>query len=116
MSQEEVFEQKMRMSKLFDLYGGLLTAKQHQCLSFYFYDDLNLSEIADELGVSRQAVHDLLKRVEKTLEQYESKLNLLAKNDEEKQLLHRCRELLTTGEANGKAEALTILYKLTEIK
>ena len=116
MSQEEVFEQKMRMSKLFDLYGGLLTEKQHQCLSFYFYDDLNLSEIADELGVSRQAVHDLLKRVEKTLEQYESKLNLLAKNEEQKQLLHRCRQLLNAGDATGRAEALAILYKLTELK
>ena len=57
----------MRLGRLFDIYGSLLTAKQRTCLSLYFYDDLSLSEISDELGVSRQAVHDLLKRVERRL-------------------------------------------------
>ncbi len=74
MSAEEIFEQRMRLGRLFDIYGSLLTAKQRTCLSLYFYDDLSLSEISDELGVSRQAVHDLLKRVEQLLERYEASL------------------------------------------
>ena len=85
MSAEEIFEQRMRLGRLFDLYGGLLTDKQRNCLNMYFYDDLSLSEISEELGVSRQAVHDLLKRVEQTLEKYEEKLGLLAKNDADKE-------------------------------
>ena len=68
---EQDFEQRMRLGRLFDMYGGLLTEKQQQCLKYYFYDDLSLTEIGEELGVSRQAVHDLLKRVEQTLEKNE---------------------------------------------
>ena len=66
---EHDFEQRMRLGRLFDIYGGLLTEKQQQCLKLYFYDDLSLTEIAEETGVSRQAIHDLLKRVELILEQ-----------------------------------------------
>ena len=51
MSAEEIFAQRMRLGRLFDIYGGLLTAKQKQCLGLYFYDDLSLSEISEELGV-----------------------------------------------------------------
>lgn len=42
MSAEEIFAQRMRLGRLFDIYGGLLTAKQKQCLGLYFYDDLSL--------------------------------------------------------------------------
>ena len=50
---EQDFEQRMRLGRLFDMYGGLLTEKQQQCLKYYFYDDLSLTEIGEELGVSR---------------------------------------------------------------
>ena len=74
----------MRLGRLFDAYGCLLTEKQQKCLELYFCDDLSLAEIADELEVSRQAIHDLIKRVEHTLERYESKLALLARDDHDK--------------------------------
>ena len=61
-------EQRVRLGRLFDAYGCLLTEKQQKCLELYFCDDLSLAEIADELEVSRQAIHDLIKRVEHTLE------------------------------------------------
>ena len=51
MSAEEIFAQRMRLGRLFDIYGGLLTAKQKQCLGLYFYDDLSLSEISPRVGV-----------------------------------------------------------------
>ena len=73
---EQDFEQRMRLGRLFDMYGGLLTEKQQQCLKYYFYDDLSLTEIGEELGVSRQAVHDLLKRVEQTLERTSCSLDV----------------------------------------
>ena len=65
--QENSLEQRVRLGRLFDAYGCLLTEKQQKCLELYFCDDLSLAEIADELEVSRQAIHDLIKRVEHTL-------------------------------------------------
>ena len=109
---EEVFEQRMRLGRLFDLYGGLLTDKQRDCLNMYFYDDLSLSEISEELGVSRQAVHDLLKRVEQTLEKYENKLGLLTKNDADKEQLRTVIDLITHDNGAGKNEAVNILIRM----
>lgn len=62
-----------------DYYGGLLTAYQTQMLRSYYDDDLSLAEIAEEQGVSRQAVMDVIKRAELKLKEYESKLGLVAK-------------------------------------
>ncbi|MBQ7318465.1 MAG: DNA-binding protein [Phascolarctobacterium sp.] len=100
---EQDFEQRMRLGRLFDMYGGLLTEKQQQCLRFYFYDDLSLTEIGEELGVSRQAVHDLLKRVEQTLERNEKKLGLLARDEADKERLRSVIKLLADKQQNEKA-------------
>lgn len=112
MSAEEIFEQRMRLGRLFDIYGGLLTDKQKQCLALYFYDDLSLSEISEELSVSRQAVHDLLKRVEQLLERYESSLKVLAKEEAKQIQLHEVIDLLQSSDEEKKNEAVNILYKL----
>lgn len=113
MSAEEIFEQRMRLGRLFDIYGSLLTAKQRQCLGLYFYDDLSLSEISEELGVSRQAVHDLLKRVEQLLERYEASLRVLAKQELLQQRLQLALELLRTGSDAKRDEAVGILEELS---
>ena len=109
---EDNFEQRMRFGRLFDIYGGLLTEKQQQCLGLYFYDDLSLSEVGDELGVSRQAVHDLLKRVEQTLEKYESKLNLLAKSEADQERIRFVINLLD-GKTEREQEARKVLQALS---
>lgn len=64
---------------LYDFYGQLLTAKQQKIMEMFYGDDLSLSEIANEFGISRQAVYDILKRTEKSLESYEAKLALIEK-------------------------------------
>lgn len=74
---EEVFEKRLYMSKLFDTYRNMLTQKQITSVELYLNEDLSLTEIAAEMGVSRQAVFDLLKRVEAQLQKYEAKLHLL---------------------------------------
>lgn len=74
---EEVFEKRLYMSKLFDTYRNMLTEKQITSMELYLNEDLSLTEIAAEMGVSRQAVFDLLKRVETQLQKYEAKLHLL---------------------------------------
>ncbi|MGB4504296.1 MAG: YlxM family DNA-binding protein [Syntrophaceticus sp.] len=67
-----------RMALLSDFYCELLTARQQEVIRYYYEHDLSLGEIAENLNISRQAVHDILKRAEKALENYELKLGLLA--------------------------------------
>lgn len=65
-------------SLLYDFYGALLSDPQKDIMELYHEDNLSLAEIADETGTSRQAVHYTLKKAEKSLEEFESKLGLIA--------------------------------------
>ena len=65
------------ISQLFDLYGALLTEKKREIMQLYYEDNLSLAEIAEELGVSRAAVHDSLQTSERSLRDYEEKLGML---------------------------------------
>ena len=67
------------MTLLYDYYGELLTAKQRCCFDLYYNQDYSLAEIAAEEGISRQGVHDLVRRCDRILEEYEEKLQLVAK-------------------------------------
>lgn len=69
-------EKLVRIGLLFDFYGKLLTERQKCLIDLYYNNDLSLTEIAQEFGISRQAVFDILKRAEKSLEEYEDKLKL----------------------------------------
>lgn len=71
-----------RMIRLFDCYEGLLTDKQKTLFNYYFNEDLSLTEIAELMGTSRQAVHNSINRCESTLESYESTLGMLSRSDE----------------------------------
>lgn len=64
---------------LYDFYGELLTQHQKKVYEDAVFNDLSLSEIADEQGISRQGVHDLIKRCDKILNDYENKLHLVEK-------------------------------------
>jgi predicted DNA-binding protein YlxM (UPF0122 family) len=69
---------------LYDFYGQLLTEKQQKFLELYYEDDLSLGEIADKFTVSRQAVHDSLKRAVQILVKYEEELGLAANFTEQR--------------------------------
>ena len=64
----------LEMALLFDYYGGLLTDKQRECYDMRYNQDLSLGEIAQELGVSRQAVNDNLTRTEALLRRMEENI------------------------------------------
>lgn len=64
---------------LFDFYGELLTPHQQKIYSEAVFNDLSLSELSEEEGISRQGIHDLIKRCDKQLEGYENKLHLIEK-------------------------------------
>ena len=72
---EKIVEQGM----LYDFYGELLTAHQRQIYESFVYENMSLSEIAEDFSISRQGVHDLIKRCDKLLTGYEEKLHLVEK-------------------------------------
>ena len=80
-------EQFLYLSDLFDIYGALLTEKQQKCLHLHLYDDFSLSEIGEELGISRQAVYDNIHRAEKAMKSYEAKLGLALRYQRERKEL-----------------------------
>lgn len=69
----------MQQAYLYDFYGELLTKRQQQVYESVVLEDYSLSEVAEDLGISRQGVHDMIKRCNKTLEEYEEKLHLVEK-------------------------------------
>lgn len=69
----------LQQALLYDFYGELLNDHQKEVYEQFVLEDLSLSEIAQDVGISRQGVHDLVKRCQKALEGYESKLHLVEK-------------------------------------
>ncbi|WP_174613263.1 putative DNA-binding protein [Virgibacillus ihumii] len=74
-----MLEKTTRINYLFDFYQELLTPKQRNYMEMYYLEDYSLGEISELLEVSRQAVYDNIRRTEKMLESYESKLKLYTK-------------------------------------
>lgn len=72
-------EKDFRISLLLDFYGELLSPKQRAAIESYYNEDCSLGEIASELGVTRQAVRDIIKRTEGALIQMEQKLGLYSR-------------------------------------
>ncbi|MGP1448741.1 MAG: YlxM family DNA-binding protein [Filifactor alocis] len=86
-------EKFVEIELLFSLYQQLLTEKQRQVMEYYYQEDYSLSEISDLLGISRQAVHDNIKRTEIQLFEYESKLKLSEKLSKTEELERTINEL-----------------------
>ena len=97
---EKIYKQTM----LFDFYGELLTEHQKQVYEDVVYNDLSLSEIAETYGISRQGVHDLIKRCDKLLQGYEDKLHLIERFGKAKETV-RLIQMMTEISGEG-AEVL----------
>lgn len=72
---EKILEQTL----LYDFYGELMTEHQRQVYEDVVLNDFSLSEVAQNRGISRQGVHDMIRRCNKSLEEYENKLHLVEK-------------------------------------
>ncbi|MGM0435700.1 MAG: YlxM family DNA-binding protein [Bacillota bacterium] len=83
----DTLEKHIEINALLDLYEPLLTAKQAKTANYYYKDNYSLQEIAEIEGVSRNAVHDLLKKTVAKLYDYEAKLHLKKKNDKRRELI-----------------------------
>lgn len=88
-------EKIVRQALLYDFYGELLTEHQKSIYSDIILNDLSYSEVARAEGISRQGVFDLVKRCDKILEEYETKLQLVSKFLETKEHISQIHELAT---------------------
>ena len=85
---------KVELAWLMAFYGGMLTEKQREVLTLHCEEDLSLGEIAQEAGVSRQGVHDMLTRAAQKLFDMEEKLGVAARFSRMQDGLSLCREML----------------------
>lgn len=89
---DEIFKQAL----LYDFYGELLTEHQKEIYEQFVLEDLSLSEIALSAGISRQGVHDMVRRCQRILEGYEEKLQLVEKFVSIKEKVHEIDRILET--------------------
>ena len=104
------------VSMLYDFYGSLLSDSQNEIMALYHEDNLSLSEIAEELGQTRQAVHYNLRKAEKALKSYEEKLGLVASYKGNRLLAQKLFSIIdSAGIAESYAEKIKkIVEQLTE--
>lgn len=72
-----MIDKAARIGRLYDVYSALLTDRQRRWVELHYFDDLSLAEIAEQHGVTRQAVHDNVRRAEEQLESYDALLGLI---------------------------------------
>lgn len=110
MSMEKILEQTL----LYDFYGELLTDHQKQVYEDVVLNDYSLSEVAEERGISRQGVHDLVKRCNRILQDYESKLHLVEKFVTIKEQVERMEASLQGTEQPDREELVRQLNGILE--
>ncbi len=108
-SDDALLAKTAELTMLFDCYGELLAEKQRTYLTLHLQEDWTLSEIAEEHGVSRQAVYDQVRRAEQLLAEYEAKLRLMQKHQ---QRLVAYEELSTSIEQWSTEQVISWLLRL----
>ncbi len=104
-------EKNVEISLLLSFYKNMLTERQADTIELYYNEDLSLSEVGAELGISRQGVRDNLKRAEAILYDVESKLGLAARFIEIKSKLGEIDDIIATIEKSPEARMLPVSIK-----
>lgn len=102
----------LEQTLLYDFYGELLTEHQKQVYEDVVFGDLTLSEAAEAHHISRQGVHDLIRRCDRALRDYEEKLGLVRKFEETKRLVGQIYQLAQEYESSGDG---TLVRRIAEI-
>ncbi|MCR5271449.1 MAG: DNA-binding protein [Lachnospiraceae bacterium] len=112
-------EGRARKAYLYDFYGELLNEHQRQVYSDFVFNDMSLGEIAEEEGISRQGVSDMLKRCDGKLEGYEKKLHLVEKfmkiRHDVEQIYGIAERLKTDIKGTDDIETLNKITKIEDI-
>ena len=98
---------------LYDFYGKLLTGHQQRIYEDVVFNDLSLSEIAENEGISRQGVSDLIKRCNKSLVSYEEKLGLIKKFDETKSYVKEIQRIVKIYQDTKNEELISKIEELS---
>ena len=98
-----MFEKDLKIGFLLDFYGDVLSDRKRTVMAYYYYDDLSLGEIAEEIGISRQGVRDLIKKAEEELCFYEEKLGMASRFQ---RIQKKTEELLIELENNEADESV----------
>ena len=101
-TEKAMFEKDLTIGFLLDFYGEVLTERRRTVLEYYYNDDLSLAEIAQEIGISRQGVRDLIKKAEEELYFYETKLGLAERFRRTRRRAEHLMELLQASETDGE--------------
>lgn len=99
---------------LYDFYGELLTERQRQIYESVVFDDMSLGEIAEEQGISRQGVYDLVKRCDNILDEYERKLKLVEKFRRTRSMVEQIRRIAEESKLNGDISRLDEIGRIAE--
>ncbi len=99
---------------LYDFYGELLTEHQRSVYEDVVFNDLSLGEVARERGISRQGVHDLIRRCDRILEDYENKLHLVRKFQQTRQMVEEIQNLCRGFNGSDNAELIRRVEKISD--
>ena len=97
-------EKRVELTLLMDFYGPLLTDHRREILNLYLNEDMSFQEIADQLGISRQGVHDAVKAAAAQLNRYEETLALADRYRQISREVRACRELLASVKADEASQ------------
>lgn len=114
-AERDTMEKLIERGLLFDFYGELLTPHQQKIYSEAVFNDLSLQELSDEEGISRQGIHDLIKRCDKQLLMYEEKLGLIAKFRNIKSEVDRIDIIINSDCSLGESAKAEINTRLQQI-
>ena len=106
-------EKYINQGILYDFYGELLTQHQQRIYEDVVFNDLSLSEIAENEGISRQGVSDLIKRCNKSLVSYEEKLGLIKKFDETKSYVKEIQRIVKIYQDTKNEELISKIEELS---
>ena len=104
------------MTLLLDIYGDMLTEKQKDTLTLYYDEDLSLTEIAENTGITRQGVHKCIRSAEEYLIQLEDTLRYAAKSHEINSVLNKMADIMGDALDNNSKEYKKLLSCIDEIK
>ena len=110
-------EERVELSLLYDFYGALLKENQRRMFEGSILDDYNLAEIAEDENITRQGVHDAIKRACKQLREYEQKLGLVEKFEKQKELvknLHIILKGMNIGDEGELEEVYSIIDEILD--
>ncbi|BAK48048.1 MAG: YlxM family DNA-binding protein [Lachnospiraceae bacterium] len=103
-----------RQALYYDFYGELLTDHQKQVYEDAVFNDLSLSEISEELGISRQGVHDLLRRCDRLLSGYEEKLHLVERFIKTREDVQKIRRIAEQCSASTLEESMRQITEISD--